>query len=273
VDERGKEVRENRRTTRVPGGDCPSSQQGIQLGGDTMRLVIAICITLLTAVAWGDTQLSVDVSDGAPPDVPAWEPSKEAVVKWTQLPDLEGAAYTSSYRTADGYWAESADDFLCDAGDPIVAIEWWGVDSSAGEIAEFVVRFYADVPGPPFSHPGDLLYEVSIVVFTAELIPGIDNAYHYTADLPMAFEQEAGNIYWISIMGVLESVQWFWWECVAEDYWNDEGVIRSDFWGVPDWTPWSDFGANYIEFAFVLYADVTNPVEDATWGGIKALFR
>jgi hypothetical protein len=238
-----------------------------------MKLAIVLCLTLLATVAWADTRISA--GSGFPPtsSMPAWEPSKEVVVKWVQLPDFDGQAYTSSYRTADGYWAESADDFLCEAGNPIVAIEWWGHDSSGGEIAQFVVRFYADVPGPPFSHPGDLLYEQSIFDFTIESIPEIDLAYHYTADLPIAFEQEAGNVYWISIMGVLESVQWYWWECLTEDYWNDEGVIRSDFWEVPDWTAWSDFSTYYVEFAFVLYADVTNPVEDSTWGGIKALFR
>lgn len=239
-----------------------------------MRLVIALSLAAFATVAWGDTQIS---AGGIPPatTLPSWEPAKDVVLKWVQTPNFEGQAYTSSYRVADGYWAESADDFLCDASGPIVMIEWWGYDGTDGQIEEFVVRFYGDVPGLPFSHPGDLLYERSIVDFTMEAVPGVESSYHYTATLPEAFEQEAGNIYWISIMGVLESTQWYWWECLPEDYWNDEGVIRSDFWEVPDWTAWSVYseGQVYVEFAFALYADVTNPVEDATWGSVKALFR
>jgi hypothetical protein len=49
-------------------------------------------------------------------------------------------------------------------------------------------------------------------------------------------------------------------------------VIRSDFWGFPDWTPYSEFVDHVRGFSFVLYADST-PVEALSWGAVKALFR
>jgi hypothetical protein len=240
-----------------------------------MRLTVILLMVLAASLASADTQLTATGQTGFGSGELEWEPAREVVLKWSQLPDFEGGGITSEYRTSDDFWSESADDFYCDDGAPVVLIEWWGVDYTSAGVTSFMVRFYSDVPAPPFSHPGDVLYEEMVYSWTAEPVPDHDSYYHYTADLPVAFDQVGENVYWISIQAIHDyEGQWFWLACVESDYWNDEGTIRSDYFGIPDWTPLSQAtGGDYYEFAFVLYADVTSPVEDASWGHIKAMFR
>lgn len=239
-----------------------------------MRLTVIVLMVLAASLASADTQLTATVEAGFGSGELEWEPLREVVLKWSQLPDVEGIGISSEHRTSDDLWSESAEDFYCDDGAPIVSIEWWGVDWTTAGVTNFAVRFFSDVPAPPFSHPGDLLYEGMVYNWTAEAVPGYDDYFHYSADLPMSFAQAAENVYWISVQAVHDDGgQWFWLECVESDYWNDEGTVRSEFFGIPDWTPISQVAAEYVEFSFVLYADVTSPVEDASWGHIKAMFR
>lgn len=238
-----------------------------------MRLTVIVLMVLAASLASADSQLTATVEAGFGSGELEWEPAREIVLKWSQLPNLEGSGVSSEDWIASQFWSECADDFFCDDGAPIVSIEWWGVDWTEAGVTSFVVRFYTDVPAPPFSHPGDLFYEEMLYSWTAEYIPDTDR-YHYSADLPIAFDQAGGNIYWISIQAVHEVPgRWYWVECLESDYWNDEGTIRCESIGIPDWVPISQFAAEYYEFSFVLYADVTSPVEDASWGHIKAMFR
>lgn len=240
-----------------------------------MRLTVILLMVLAASLASADSRLTATGEAGFGSGELEWEPAREVVLKWSQLPDLEGAGITSEHRTSDDYWAQCAEDFYCDDGAPIVSVEWWGVDWTEVGVTSFVIRFFSDVPAPPFSHPGDLLYEEVISCWTAELVPGYDDYYHYAAELPVAFDQVAANVYWFSVQAIHDATtgQWYWLECLEDDYWNDEGTLRSEYWGVPDWVPVSQLTLEYVEFAFVLYADVTSPVEDATWGSIKAMFR
>lgn len=242
-----------------------------------MRLTVIVLMVLAASLASADSQLTATGEAGFGSGELEWEPAREVVLKWSQLPNVEGTGITSEYRTSDDFWAESADDFYCADGAPIVSIEWWGVDWTAvgtPGVTSFVIRFYSDVPAPPFSHPGDLLCEEEVYSWTAELIPGYDDYYHYAAELPVSFAQVAENVYWISIQAIHDDAgQWYWLECLDSDYWNDEGAIRSEYFGIPDWTPISEAAGVYMELSFVLYADVTSPVEDTSWGHIKAMFR
>ncbi len=234
---------------------------------------ILVMILLAATVAVAAPRLATSGSLSNQGGSSEWEAAKEVVVKWTQLPEVGGVAITSEYRTTDTLLSESADDFFCEDGAPIVAVEWWGEDWTAGVIDYFVIRFYSDVPGPPYSHPGDLLYEEECHDFTSELVSGQLNQYYYYADLPSAFDQDGGNVYWITIQAVHPDDQWFWLECAVEYYWNDVAVVKSEFFGFPDWTTVGDATATDREFSFVLYADVMSPVESTTWSGVKAMFR
>ncbi len=238
-----------------------------------MRLTVIVLLVLAASLASADSQLTATGEAGFGSGELEWEPAREIVLKWSQLPDIEGTAIASHYRTSDDFWVESADDFYCDDGAPIVSIEWWGMDMTSAGVTSFVIRFYSDVPAPPFSHPGDLLYEGVISSWTAELVPG-SSYYHYAADLPVSFHQVADNVYWISIQAIHDADGgWFWMQCLESDYWNDEGTLRSDPAGFPDWTPISQAAGIYMQLSFVLYADVNGPVEDTSWGHIKAMFR
>lgn len=199
---------------------------------------------------------------------------REPVVVWSQLPDLaEGSWYTSSVRLSDGYWAESADDFRSDYSASITSVEWWGAYGPPAELLYVIVQFYLDAPGSRTNAPGALVYQESIYTLVGEQVTGGSGSdYRYTADLPVQFTISAGTTYWVSIQGVEQSGQWYWYECVVGDYWGEEGSIRSEFWGIPDWVLWSDFGSEHVEFAFALHAD-SSPVEAASWASIKALFR
>ncbi len=239
-----------------------------------MRLTVILLMVLAASLASADTQLTATGQPGFGSGELEWEPAREVVLRWVQLPDFEGQGITSEFRTSDDYLTECAEDFFCLDGAPIVSIEWWGVDGTSAGVTSFMVRFYSDVPAPPFSHPGDLVHEVMVYSWTAEPVPDYDFNYHYAADLPVAFDPVAGNVCWISVQAIHDDMgQWYWLECVDSDYWNDEGTLRSEYWGYPDWVPLGEILGGHTEFSFVLYADVCSPVEDASWGHIKAMFR
>lgn len=239
-----------------------------------MRFAAILAVVVLTAsTAAAAPRLASPGSLSNQGGDSGWEAAKEVVVKWAQLPEVGGVAITSERSVALGIVSESADDFYCENGSPIVAVEWWGADWTGQVIDYFIIRFYSDVPGPPCSHPGDLLYEEECHAFTYELIPGQFDQYYYYADLPCAFDQDGGNTYWISVQAVHPTDQWFWLECDEPSYWNDAGVVRSEYFGFPDWVTVEEATGTHREFSFVVYADVTSPVESTTWSGVKALFR
>lgn len=234
------------------------------------------CAAILTVVMLGASMASASPRLATPGSLgnhggdPNWDPAKEVVVKWTQLPAVGGVGISSELT---GFETKCAEDFLCDNGAPIVAVEWWGVDWTGAAIDYFIIRFYDDVPGSPYSHPGELLYEEECYAYTSEGVAGQPEEYYYYTGLPVAFDPEGGNTYWISIQAVHPDDQWFWLECDASYYWNDEGVVRSEYFGFPDWVTVAEASGTTREFSFVLYADVMSPVEAATWSSVKAMFR
>jgi len=238
-----------------------------------MRFAAILLIGLVAGTAMAAPRVTTTASLGSQGGDAGWQPAKEIVAKWTQLPEVGGIGVSSEEITGLGVVAESADDFFCADGAPIVAVEWWGVDWTGENVDYFIIRFYSGVPGPPFAHPGNLLYEEECHAFTFELLPGQFDQYYYSADLPSAFVQESGNTYWISIQAVHPDQQWFWLECADPYFWNGAGVFRSEYFGFPDWVTVSEATGTCREFSFVLYADVTSPVEAVTWSGIKEMFR
>ncbi len=245
-----------------------------------MRLAMVLVLVLATSVAWA-VPTTEAVSPGGTLE---WQPAKEVEVKWTQLPDLDGYVLMSQDMYDQAIYAECADDFYCDDGSPIVGIEWWGAYwnySVLPPYAEyFIIRFYDDVPAPPFSHPGNIVYEEPCYVYTEEPDPN-EFHFHYYQDLGMPFDQVEDTIYWVSIVAVYAwfypdsggGGQWGWAECLPEYYWNDEMCFFSPYFGYYEWTPATEVYGVHREMAFVLYADVMNPVEATTWGQVKAMFR
>jgi hypothetical protein len=159
--------------------------------------------------------------------------------------------------------SQVADDFLCTDGLPIVKVRWWGsywntayqsqvyypypnsdswgdpIPNPPGIISDFIINFYSDVPAqtgvPPWSHPGAQEYARTLAldgIQVQETIfgqinrgPVNETVYQYDAILPAPFEQQAGNIYWLSIQAVDPDgnpLQWGWHE--STDHWNDNAV-------------------------------------------------
>lgn len=205
------------------------------------------------------------------------EPPGDLVAFWSQAYWSGGQAWSSELRANPPYECESADDFYSTTGDTIVMVEWWGHDQTLSGISEFLLRFCENDTTGPWHAPGDIVYEQQILSFTEEYVDIVCDKY--TCDVPGGFAPASGQIYWVSILGVHSGAhgghQWFWYECPAEDYWGAEAAQKSDFWGYPEWTPWSirNPGGRYVEHAFTLYSRGDTPVEDKSWGQIKAMFR
>ena len=249
-----------------------------------MRFAVVFAVLVVASFAWAGTTIDSPVATGNTTQETEWDPAKEVIVKWVQLPDLAGSAVSSEWCDDIALITDLADDFFCEDGDPVVALEWWSTHYNCGAnpppspIDFFIVRFYTDVPGPPFSHPGIVLYDEAVYAWTEEYTTGGDmfSQFYYSAELPVPFLQEAGNIYWIQIQAVhtrTDYCQWGWAQCLPEYQWNDQAVLKSDYFGVPDWTPLDGLLGYWFEPAFVIYGETFSPVEDATWSTVKALYR
>jgi hypothetical protein len=245
-----------------------------------MRFVIVLAVLAVAGFAWAGNTIDSPAPFGNDVQETDWDPVKEVIVKWAQLPDLEGSAVSSEWCDDIGLITDMADDFYCADGDPVVALEWWCTfyncqSDPPSPIDFFVVRFYADTGN---CLPGMVLYDEAIYTWTEEFTPGGDmfSQLHFTADLPVPFLQEAGNSYWIQIQAVHTRTgycQYGWAQCVVDDQWGCEAVLKSDYFGVYDWTALSILVGYHFEPAYVIYGETYSPVEDATWSTIKELYR
>jgi hypothetical protein len=210
--------------------------------------------------------------------------------KWSQLPNMGPWGYDFSSETgAEGVISSmAADDFLCTNDLPVVDVHWWGsyyvsnvlwpyphsdnfndpttdVDQPPGILTGFNIEFYADIPAledpyMPWSHPGELLYEMFIPITavqevlygTVVHIGGVEeNVWQYNVDLPRPFFQDPeadpqdldgdgvmdGTVYWLKIQAVHDSrtIQWGWHE--SEALWHDNSVQH---WPRNEYAPYWD---------------------------------
>lgn len=143
---------------------------------------------------------------------------------WRQNPmDAAGGYSSQDARNPGGlgWFSETADNFQAQAGWRIGAIEFWGgyASDTPGQTEGFVVRFYNSVG----NSIGARLYTADNLPFTeteyfSTFYPGIGTVrgYHYTIDLPTAFEAPADGRYWMSVVAVLPrggdatEPQWGW---------------------------------------------------------------
>jgi hypothetical protein len=132
----------------------------------------------------------------------------------------------------------------------IVLALLWAVAASAGPTLMSSAPSGGTGASESWSRPGELLYEEYCYEYDEVWDPELSQ-YFYYQELNNWFFQEPDNIYWISIQAVLAyPPQWGW--CQTDDLWNDEAVIRSEYFSAPDWTPLSHLVGNHVEMAFTL---------------------
>lgn len=212
-----------------------------------------------------------------------------------QLPDPNGWDVVGSYPEA-----ELADDWMCSESGYITDIHFWGswCGDMVGTINQFWVTIYSNIPGPPYSMPGEILWSAQVSDFDIvgpELgdqgcyVPRLEwweesNHTQYfrydIIDIPDPFYQDSGTVYWLAIQAFVDGLGYpalpYWGWKSSANHWEDAAtwVISSP----PSvWTPLADpVITEPLDMAFVIAGqeqlicgDVTNDgvvnVSDAIW--------
>ena len=179
-----------------------------------------------------------------------------------QLPDgISGTAAQDD--VCFPFLAESADNFVGD-GESLIGVGWWGLDV-VDEIEAFVINIHADDGGVP----GEVLFSETHTEFN----PTAGQPNGFCVNFDGQFEKVEGVTYWLNIYAVFCFPPQYFWATANGD--GTQGWFRSDFLGFPDWVPMdvANPGSPY-ELAFILYdLDESTPFEEASWAGVKELYR
>jgi hypothetical protein len=150
--------------------------------------------------------------------------------KFSQIPDMTcGWNLQSQWDAVDGEPnIIRADNWLCTNGLPVTDIHWWGSyffnsrdnenPDIGGPVDKFEISIFANGAN---SLPSDLMYRQTFgIADVNETYFGTDNhgedVYQYFVDLSPEyyFEQEQGEIYWLSIVALTEGAKrwpmWGW---------------------------------------------------------------
>jgi hypothetical protein len=220
-------------------------------------------VGLLVVVAGAAHALDIEV---AAPGGPGPRSTCPGEVQFEQLPN-EVARIISQEDVCYPFLCEAADDFV-GTGQPITTVAWWGAYWGGGPIPAdaFHINIYTTNSG---GCPENLIYSHTSFDYEEDL-DGSSAAY--CAQLEAPFPSSSGVVYELSIVASLcYPPQWGW---ATGDGNGQEGCWRSEFLGVPEWTPLSDtpFGFEPYEFAFVLYTDLAVPIVEKSWGTIKGFY-
>ena len=229
-------------------------------------LLLSMVAGLSTAA---EPEMWLDGPGGNPADI-------EREVLWIDAPDFDEAACSSEIIGAYDLWTEAASAFFFETDATIRKVTWWGTyfNSFDGTPtgAGFNLRFYRtaaeyypeDVPFVEYLLPGDDCCEV--------LADGGDQfshfVYEYCLELPLA-----SGTYWFSSQMADHEFPPQWGRQGTEwpgQYW--ETMFRSPYFSYPDWVPADSW---FSWWASQMLEDVCEPtpVENASWGAVKELFR
>jgi len=177
----------------------------------------------------------------------------EPKMHYPQYPDVYGWDVYSCFLSSIDYpqLLQVADDWQCTESGPITHIRFWGSwkDDVEGQITGFHIEIYSNIPEDgDYSHPGDLLWDAFITNYSSEAFQlaafegwynpksgSNDDDNHYTyyrydiTDIDPAFDQEAGEIYWLSIwpwFEAYENERWGWKS--SQDHWMDDACWSSN---------------------------------------------
>jgi hypothetical protein len=234
-----------------------------------------------------------------------WDETMPHKMHFPQLPDvsLQGWDVNSTFAVEWCCSVKVADDWTCSETGWVQDIHWWGswMDDVVGEISYFRIEIYSNDPGPP-SKPDRLLWEYNasytglhVEEFqTATAIEGWlcpccgaaikpDHMlyYQYNLDLPETawFEQEQGEIYWLSIQAVMgtggQPGCWGWKTADTEQYppphtgnhYMDDAAYSCN--GGP-WMELRDpFDDRSLDLAFVITGEPYENLSCWTWQNLQ----
>jgi hypothetical protein len=176
---------------------------------------------------------------------------------YPQLPDPEGWDVVASEPIV------LADDFMCTKSGRITDIHLWGswwMDME-NPIDGFLLSIHENIPAPPYSRPGELLWEAFIPDYViVDEPPGMqgwydpaqpfweypDHQMYYRYDIthiPEPFCQDSGTIYWLNVMAIgpmmwPEPPLWGW--KTSRLHYEDDAVWAFYTPPVYDWLPLTD---------------------------------
>ncbi|MEK6676634.1 MAG: dockerin type I domain-containing protein [Planctomycetota bacterium] len=136
-----------------------------------------------------------------------------------------------------------ADDWACLDQNPVADIHWWGsyegwegIDPPLDAPPFFHIGIWTDMLGPPFSHPGVMIWQWTNVPrsslnerpvacdFHPDAMPTPDGCFRYDFTIPVAewFHQgPACNIYWVSIAAAYPGA------CACDGDINGNGKVQT----------------------------------------------
>ena len=165
-------------------------------------------------------------------------------VKWSQPPNI--SEYPLGMYTSTDGWFIAADDFQCQSPSPVIGVHWWGGfwdETTTYPIDGFTIRFHDNHYQDGFYQPGAVLYQAYISGNCNETLYGgwPDNdqtLYQYDCLLPDPFEQETGEIYWLSIQADVPNTPPVWAWHISHDAWGGGAVQAGDY----GYWPWDYLG-------------------------------
>lgn len=211
------------------------------------RLLPTVLLTVIVALAVAGTAAA------------DWSAGDGHKMHHPQLPDPTGWDINMT-DVVDATAHPLADDFLCTSSGPITDIHFWASvpdDNAIFDLRQITLTIHDDIPagqsGTGYSMPGTARWTASILDYDIVTIDSEDwqswwnpvtgvidepdnhqTYYQFNVNIPEeeAFEQEAGNIYWLSIWVESEINQIIGtgplgWK-TSQDTWNDCAVWWND---------------------------------------------
>jgi hypothetical protein len=189
------------------------------------------------------------------------------VAKWLQEPDPAGNLISVQYDATIQFETRAADDFMGD-GEYMVSFGWWGGYWNGSPVPPESMNFriWAKAFG---DCPGELLYEENDPNYHETLV-GLDADYCIELDTP--FLKADGENYMVGIQPVLVfPPQTGWATAIGGN--GKQVCFQSDYFAYTDWVPGDVVFGSFYECAMVLFNEGGTPVEESSWGAIKALYN
>ena len=211
-------------------------------------LLIALAMVFST-VAIADTEIK---ETGSPTLTTTHEGTAEGArgdIVWDNGMNYDGIC-TSQYDTAVPFESECADDFHFEEDTEVCDVHWvaayWNGDTYNQVHWPWKITFYTDdgtgnAPGGVYAGPytyDPTQYTETLLEDTGDPASGI--YYEISVDLPENILFPACYKFWISIQGIGDYPPQSGWGYHFDPIMLHEAVLRSIYFGFPDWTPWSE---------------------------------